>query len=155
MQFLGTIAPSRRSKYCPRSVDVIGWQDVTIHIYCDGSKDDRDQAAVLAARDVVRRWAIGKDVLVVERDKNRVVDPSTIAAVTELCEVHDRVIVLEDDLVVSPDCLEYMLAALDLYEHDERVYQISGTMFPCSHDKKTDACFLPITTSWDVRSCSE
>jgi hypothetical protein len=58
------------------------------------------------------------------------------------------VIVVEDDLVVSPDFLDYMLQALDRYKNYLNVYQISGFMFPIEHPESPDAFFLPLTTTW-------
>ena len=57
-------------------------------------------------------------------------------------------IVLEDDLAVAPDFLDYMLQALDKYRDRSEVYQISGYMFPVVHSPKPDAFLLPLTTTW-------
>ena len=54
---------------------------------------------------------------------------SIVQAVTRLCETHGRVIVIEDDLIVSPAILAWFNTALDRYIDDERVMQISGHMF--------------------------
>jgi hypothetical protein len=63
-------------------------------------------------------------VLVVERPANLGLAASVIAGVGEALADHERVIVLEDDIVVSPDFLRYMNEALDLYAPDERVASI-------------------------------
>ena len=55
---------------------------------------------------------------------------SIIAGVTQACEEHGRVIVLEDDLLLSPVALRYFNAALDRYADDPRVMHVSGYMFP-------------------------
>jgi len=59
-----------------------------------------------------------------------------------------KVIVLEDDLVISPYFLGYMNHALNLYADRYQVMQISGHMFPVNLQADTDAIFLPFTTSW-------
>jgi hypothetical protein len=41
-----------------------------------------------------------------------------------------------------------MNSALQRYEHERQVFQISGHMFPVDLTASTDAVFLPYTTSW-------
>jgi hypothetical protein len=84
----------------------------------------------------------------IERPTNWGLARSVIAGVSEVCESHGRVIVLEDDLVVSRYFLDYMNDALNRYESEERVMQISAHMFPVPPAGKSDAAFLPMTTSW-------
>jgi hypothetical protein len=74
------------------------------------------------------------------------------ASITEglggLCERYGRAIVVEDDLATSPHFLDYMNAALDRYDAEDRVMQISGHMFPANLRTPEDAIFLPFITSW-------
>lgn len=56
---------------------------------------------------------------------------------------------LEDDLVVSPVFLTYMHTALDKYNDEARVMQISGNMFPVPHPEVLPRTFFcRSTTSW-------
>lgn len=119
-----------------------------IYIYCDGPKTPEQATVVAESRRVVHRWASSLKATVVEREHNLGLARSIVTGVTDLCQQYGRVIVLEDDLVVSPDFLEYMLQALDLYKDATNVYQISGYMFPVKHPDKPDAFFLPLTTTW-------
>ncbi len=121
--------------------------DSPLTIYCDGARTAAEQADVDAARKVVRELA-PRHATIVERSANLGLDPSVIAGVSELCERHGRVIVIEDDLEVAPDFLRYMNAALDRYANDERVMQVSGYQFPVNIAGDDDGVFLPYTTSW-------
>lgn len=121
--------------------------DSPLTIYCDGARTAAEQADVDAARKVVRELA-PRHATIVERSANLGLDPSVIAGVSELCERHGRVIVIEDDLEVAPDFLRYMNAALDRYANDERVMQVSGYQFPVTIGGHDDGVFLPYTTSW-------
>ncbi|MEQ1861192.1 MAG: methyltransferase domain-containing protein [Chthoniobacteraceae bacterium] len=109
-------------------------------IFCDGGDD------VEATRQVARAWAARHSARVVEREKNHGLARSIVGEVSTLCASHGRVIVLEDDLVVAPDFLRFMLDALDRYADCTDVLQVSGYMFPVEHT--TDAFFLPLTTTW-------
>ena len=121
--------------------------DSPIHIYCDGPRNAADREAVEAARKVVRELAPAH-ATIIERQANLGLDRSVVTGVSELCQRHGRVIVLEDDLEVAPDFLRYVNAALDKYADDERVMQVSGYQFPVEIVGENDAVFLPYTTSW-------
>ena len=119
-----------------------------LYVYCDGAKKPEHAAGVEANRHVVKQWAERLGATVIERSENLGLARSIVTGVTELCTQYGRVIVLEDDLILSPDFLTYMLNALHRYQDEPTVYQISGYMFPVKHPAKPDAFFLPLTTTW-------
>jgi acetyltransferase-like isoleucine patch superfamily enzyme len=125
-----------------------GVRDCDLYFYADGPKDAASEPAVRATREVLRRWADELGAKVIEQPRNRGLAPSIAAGVTDLCERYGRVVVIEDDLVVSPDFLRYMRNSLDRYEHDERVMQIGGFTISPPQDWQADAFFLPVTTTW-------
>jgi hypothetical protein len=102
-----------------------------LFIYCDGARNDADAARVEETRELVRAWP-HPDKTVIERDHNWGLANSIIDGVTNLCEAHGQVIVLEDDMVVSRYFLDYMNAALEKYRDDERVISIHGYSFPAA-----------------------
>ena len=119
-----------------------------LHVFCDGSRRADEDSAVLATREVVRRWPHSAKT-VHESPVNRGLAASIIDGVSRLCAAHGRVIVVEDDLVVAPVFLDFLNRALDRYADDARVMQISGHMFPVDlSGTDSDAVFLPFTTSW-------
>jgi hypothetical protein len=122
--------------------------ECSLKIYCDGPKRAEDTAAVNEAREVAREWAARFDAELIERDSNLGLARSVVNGVSELCDTHGRVIVIEDDFSLSPAFLDYMLSALDRYEDEPSVYQICGYMFPIRHAPQPDAFFLPLTTTW-------
>lgn len=122
--------------------------ECSLHIYCDAPKQEEHAAGVEASRQVVREHAAKFDATVIERDTNLGLARSIVDGVTDLCNRYGRAIVLEDDLVLSPSFIDYMLQALDRYADEENVYQISGYMFPISQPKGADAFFLPLITTW-------
>lgn len=118
-----------------------------VYVFCDGAKRPEDEPTVAATRAIMKAFSHPQKT-VVEQTVNRGLAASIISGVTRLCEEHGRVIVLEDDLVVSPHFLEYMNAALDRYAHDDQVMQIAGYMFGANLHLDADALFMPFTTSW-------
>ncbi|ULA64983.1 MAG: Sugar transferase [Nitrospira sp.] len=119
-----------------------------LFVFSDGPKQPSDETAVRQVREYLRTLSGFGSVEIVERNRNWGLANSIIDGVSQICQKYGRVIVLEDDLSVSPHFLEYMNTALDLYEHDNRVMQISGYMFPLAAELEEDAIFLPFITSW-------
>lgn len=119
-----------------------------LFIFCDGSKKSEDNEVVQKVRQIVKSQKWCGQVHIIEREQNIGLAKSIIHGVTELCSKYGRVIVLEDDLILSPFFLEYMNKALELYEKKSSVIQISGHMFPAKLTSVNDAVFLPFTTSW-------
>ncbi|MFL9710432.1 glycosyltransferase [Methylobacillus sp. Pita1] len=117
-------------------------------IFSDAAKHEGAHAAVNEVREYIRQIAGFKTVTIVEREKNWGLANSVIDGVTRLCNEHGSVIVLEDDLRVSPHFLAYMNAGLQRYQNNENVMQIAGYMFPAKLELEDDAFFLPFISSW-------
>ena len=118
-----------------------------LFIYCDGARNDGEAAQVEETRLLVRNWP-HPNKTIIERDRNWGLANSVIEGVTELCKCFGRVIVVEDDLVVSPVFLNYLNVALDRYADVPKVMQVSAHMFPVDIHSQFDAIILPFTTSW-------
>jgi hypothetical protein len=119
-----------------------------LFIFSDAARKSDAVGAVREVRAYIRTITGFRSVDIVERERNWGLANSIIDGVTTVVNQYGRIIVLEDDLVVSPNFLDYMNAGLNQYENEDRVMQISGYMFPLASDLKEDAIFLPFTTSW-------
>jgi hypothetical protein len=65
-----------------------------------------------------------------------------------LAEEFGRVIVVEDDLLVAEDFLDWMNAALDRYAGTPSVMQVSAHLPGPGYPGRTSSLLLPFTTSW-------
>ena len=65
-----------------------------------------------------------------------------------LCKKYGWVVVLEDDLEVASNFLNFMAISLEKYQSETEVMQIGGYTIAPPQDLKTDSFFLPITTTW-------
>lgn len=100
-------------------------------VYCDGPKNAGSAAGVRAVRELIAQTRDGfASVTRVYRDENMGLARSVIAGVSQALERNERVIVLEDDLVLSPHFLRYMNDALNCYAADEEVASIHGYCYP-------------------------
>ncbi|MCK6595089.1 MAG: glycosyltransferase family 2 protein [Bacteriovoracaceae bacterium] len=101
-------------------------------IYSDGPKDEKDQESVKMVREYLYKIVGFKKIEIIEQEMNLGLANSIISGVTDQVNKYNKVIVLEDDLLVSPYFLKYMNDMLEMYENDEAVASIHGYVYPSS-----------------------
>jgi hypothetical protein len=116
-------------------------------IYCDAPKSAAQAEMVSEVRQYVRQIDGFKSVTIIERESNFGLARSIISGVSHVCEERGRVIVLEDDLIVSPYFLQYMNDALVRYEDQPEVVSIHGYSYPVS-GKLPETFFIRGADCW-------
>lgn len=124
-----------------------------LFIYCDNAKNDNARQGVEDVRSFVDDFAHTspfKTVSVIKADSNKGLAHSIIDGAGEIIKKYGRIIVVEDDLVSSPDFLTYMNEALDFYEKNDRIWSISGYTSPLKSLEKYphDIYMSPRGCSW-------
>ena len=109
-------------------------KDTDLFIFSDGPKNEKATEGVKANREFIRTITGFKSITIIEREKNWGLSKNLIEGITKINNKFGRVIVVEDDLVVSPFFLRYMNDGLEKYEHDERVASISAFLNPIDGD---------------------
>jgi glycosyl transferase family 2 len=122
-------------------------RDTRLVVFSDGPRNDKDLDAIAEVRQVISRAQGFRDVMIIKREENLGLAKSIIQGVSEVCASYGRVIVLEDDIIVSPCFLNYVNNALQLYEGDERVLSIGCYTFPVSA-RLPETFFLKLPDSW-------
>jgi hypothetical protein len=117
-------------------------------VFSDAPKSEAQTEAVREVRNYIYKIEGFKSVTIIERETNFGLARSIIEGVTSVVNEYGRIIVLEDDLIVTPHFLDFMNRALNKYEREAQVMQVSGYMFPVKLNIEDDALFLPFTTSW-------
>jgi hypothetical protein len=108
-------------------------RESVLYIFSDGPKTGHNQLQlqqILEVRNLIREITWCKELRIVTREKNMGLAASIIQGVTEILDLFQKIIVLEDDLVTSPFFLQFMNQSLDFYEKDERVISVSGYIYP-------------------------
>jgi hypothetical protein len=123
-----------------------------LYIFSDGYKDDTSAkivAEINEVRSLIRNKQWCKEVIIKEVNQNKGLANSVIDGVTEIIAKHQKVIVLEDDLIPAHYFLNYMNSALELYKGNQEIVQIAGFSFPVKGiPSKNESYFLPLTTTW-------
>lgn len=120
-----------------------------LYLYSDGAKKPETQNAVQEVRDYLHGVTGFASVYVVEREKNYGLAANIIDGVTQLVNEYGKVIVLEDDIVVTPYFLDYMNRALTLYEKESSVMAVSSYLPPIEQSEALpESFFLPWFDCW-------
>ena len=142
-----------RSTHTKKTLDALAnnpeAKDSELYIYCDGPKHQASKEELDEINKVVKLSNLEnrfKKVTVTVQKQNKGLANSIVDGVTEILELFDSVIVLEDDIVTSVGFLEFMNKALSLYENEEQVMHVSGYMYPTK-------ALLPETFFYNVPLC--
>jgi hypothetical protein len=99
-------------------------------IYCDGPKNDNDISDVQKVRDYIITITGFKEVQLNISNTNKGLSRSVINGITEQFQKYDKLIILEDDILVSKYFLYYMNSSLELYKDFNNVASIHGYCYP-------------------------
>ncbi len=140
-----------------------------LYIFSDGPKNEKAVEGVKANREYIHSLKVANDnvnedvnspslnregrdgsfrfITIIEREKNWGLAENLIAGITEIVNKYGRVIVVEDDLILSPYFLQFMNEALEKYADDDRVSAISGFLEPIDAELE-DTFFLRYFDCW-------
>lgn len=114
-----------------------------LFIFSDGAKTTEKISKVNDVRKYIHTISGFKKITVVESAENKGLANSIIGGVTKVLNVYDRVIVLEDDLILATNFLSFMNEALTYYKDNKKVLNVSGYSFTLNYPKdyKYDVAF--------------
>lgn len=122
-------------------------KDSDLFIFSDGPKTEAKTAGVEENRKYIHTISGFKSITIIERDKNWGLANSLIAGITDVINKYGKVIVVEDDLVLSPFFLKFMNDGLEKYRDDDRVGTITGFV-PAIKEKLPETFFLMYFQCW-------
>lgn len=127
-------------------------KDTELYVFSDAAKSEKGLEKVNEVRQYINQYewhSNFKKVNIVQAEKNKGLAKSVISGVTDVLKQYGKVIVIEDDLVLSPYFLTYMNEALDYYRDDMQIWSISGYSFPMRSLRK-----YPHDVFYSYRGCS-
>jgi len=101
-----------------------------LYIFSDGSRNDNASDSVNEVRSYIATITGFKSVNIILRETNLGLAQNIISGVSDVINIHGKIIVLEDDIITHPKFLKFMNDALDLYKNDENVASIHGYVYP-------------------------
>lgn len=123
--------------------------DSKVFVFSDGPKNEIDKKKIENIRIFLKKNLPIHKSEIIERDVNLGLSRNVIGGITDAFKTYDQLIILEDDLEVSPFFLNYMNDALNMYKSVDNVASISGYMYPIDPKKfSNDYFFLNLVESW-------
>lgn len=125
-------------------------QDSVLYIYADGPEKGAtpDQLEKIdQVRRLIRKDWKFKEIKIVEREKNWGLADNIVNGVTTVVDEHGKIIVLEDDIVVTRYFLDFMNCCLNKYSSDKNIAGVTGYNY-YSEESFPDCFTLPIACSW-------
>jgi glycosyltransferase involved in cell wall biosynthesis len=101
-----------------------------IIFFSDGYKGEKDKAGVLETRDYINAMTGFKSVTRHFREKNLSTGPNFETGLKYLSQNYDEFIIVEDDLIVSPNYIKYLLDGLTYYRADHSIFCITAYVYP-------------------------
>jgi len=142
----------RRDEQLPRTLACLRACGVEqLYVFSDGPGDPADADGVARVRELLDDldWI---EPVVVAHAENLGLSGSVRAGLDSLFEVHDQVIVIEDDVCVAPEFYEYARLALRHYEDVPLVAGITGLRYPFDREALQgypyDVFLSPRFSSW-------
>lgn len=119
-------------------------------IYSDGPRNKSDEPLIAEARRYLAQIEGFKRVTIIKSEQNNGLAASIIKGVSEVLDKFQKLIVLEDDMLSTPDFLVFMNEALNAYEHRNDIYSVSAygppISFPAGYNQ--DLYLAPRASSW-------
>lgn len=115
-------------------------------IFSDGAKNELAIIKIKEVRKYLKSITDFKTVTIYESSNNKGLANSIIDGVSKVIKQYGKVIVLEDDLISTPNFLDFMNQALDFYKESYRIQSING--YSLKIENKLDIYFHQRTFSW-------
>ena len=121
-----------------------------LYLYQDGPREGRnDEPGIAACRSIVEAIDWECEVVKNYQVKNVGCDPSEFNAIKWMFTTEEKGIILEDDDVPSVSFFRFCKEMLDKYEHDTRVFKISGmNNFGKMNDDYASYFFTQLSSIW-------
>ncbi|SOD78849.1 glycosyltransferase family protein [Spirosoma fluviale] len=124
--------------------------ETDLYVFVDGPRRDDEVAKVKAVHTIVDSITGFKSVHRMYSETNIGCANSIIAGVTKVLTQHPAVIVLEDDIVTTPNFLDFMNQSLAQYADSVDVFSVGGYTFPFKRPAgyTADGYFFQRTCAW-------
>jgi hypothetical protein len=117
-------------------------------IFSDSAKNEIDLIEVINVRNYLKCINGFYSIEIYEQDKNLGLANSIINGVNHVFQNHDSAIILEDDLISSPNFLNFMNDSLNYYRYNKKVLSITGYSNFISNTSNYDVYFTHRASSW-------
>ena len=119
-----------------------------LFVFSDAPKNEEVEENVEQVRNYIKTISGFKTITIKEYTENQGLAKSIIDGVTEVVNKYGKIIVLEDDIETSPYFLEFMNNALNTYENEKQVWNITGYQYAINTNKVSSFFFSYTSSCW-------
>ena len=120
-----------------------------IYFFSDFYKagNEKEKINVLRVRKIIKKFSEKHKAKIIYNKINKGLYNNVINGINFVFKKNSKAIILEDDLLLSPNFLKFMNISLNKYKKFKNVAQVSGYSYPLSLKNK-NAYFLKLTSCW-------
>ena len=102
------------------------YKDHELYIFSDGPRNFSEKAHVKKVRNYLKNISGFKRKKIYYRNKNFGLAKNITSGVSQIINIKKKAIIIEDDLILSKNFLDYMNKCLAKYENKKKIMHISG-----------------------------
>lgn len=107
-------------------------------VFSDGAKGQLDEAAVVEVRQLIRESTGFKSIKLIERQENIGLAQNILQGLSQIFEINNCAIVLEDDIICAPGFLSFMNEALCTFKDVGEIWHVNGWNYPILMEELPD-----------------
>jgi hypothetical protein len=142
-----------RLDHLKKSIDALAKNtqasETDLYIASDFSASEKDRSSVDDVRSYIKTISGFRSLNLILRPLNYGSYRNYTEATEFIFQTHDRIIIMEDDIVTGVGFLEFINDGLELYGVDSNVFGVTGYMWPnIKIDIDSDTVLLPLYNGW-------
>jgi len=120
-----------------------------LYIFSDHYRSRIDKESVLEVRKFLKHINGFKKIKIIFRKRNFGLSKNIVSGVSLIVKKYGKIIVLEDDILVSSNFLNYMNFALNKYQSNKKVWHINSWNYQLGKDNNfTNTFFTRLMNCW-------
>lgn len=119
-----------------------------LYIISDGAKNKIEENKIKKVRNYIKKIKGFKKISIVLRKKNYGLSFNIVKGVNSIINKHGKIIVLEDDIKVGKNFLDFLNYCLDKYNKQNKVWHISAWNYNVDLPRSLDAYFIRTMNCW-------
>lgn len=125
-----------------------GLDHAVVHFFCDFYRSPENKSNWFTTKEIINQTILTYGGNSFFSEVNQGLAKSISSGVTKILDTYDAVVVLEDDLILHPEFINFHLRALQEYHQNSDVFQISGFTLKIQPPDENACYFLPSVATW-------
>jgi hypothetical protein len=125
-----------------------GLDHAAVYFFCDSYRSPEHKNNWFKTKEIINQTILTYGGTSFFSEVNQGLAKSISSGVTKILDTYDAVVVLEDDLILHPEFINFHLRALQEYHQNLDVFQISGFTLKIQPPDENACYFLPSVATW-------